>query len=64
MLLLNGGMATRFGGRVKGVVDALPNRSFLALQASRLKALAADYEAERDRADKAEKLSTYTQVTF
>jgi len=42
MLLLNGGMATRFGGRVKGVVDALPNRSFLALQASRLKALAAE----------------------
>jgi UTP--glucose-1-phosphate uridylyltransferase len=39
LLLLNGGMATRFGGRVKGVVDALPGRSFLALQASRLRAL-------------------------
>jgi UTP--glucose-1-phosphate uridylyltransferase len=36
MVVLNGGMATRFGGRVKGVVDALPGRSFLALQASRL----------------------------
>lgn len=36
LLLLNGGMATRFGGRVKGVVDALPGRSFLALQAERM----------------------------
>ena len=36
MVVLNGGMATRFGGRVKGVVDALPGRSFLGLQASRL----------------------------
>jgi UTP--glucose-1-phosphate uridylyltransferase len=41
MVVLNGGMATRFGGRVKGVVDALPGRSFLGLQASRLAALAA-----------------------
>lgn len=29
--ILNGGMATRFGGRVKGVVDVLPGKSFLAL---------------------------------
>ncbi|HCP47540.1 MAG TPA: hypothetical protein DIU15_15975, partial [Deltaproteobacteria bacterium] len=36
LVLLNGGMATRFGGRVKGVVDALPGRSFLSLQAERL----------------------------
>ena len=36
LVLLNGGMATRFGGRVKGVVDALPGRSFLSLQASRM----------------------------
>lgn len=36
MVVLNGGMATRFGGRVKGVVDALPGRSFLGLQAGRL----------------------------
>lgn len=36
LILLNGGMATRFGGRVKGVVDALPGNSFLALQAKRL----------------------------
>lgn len=36
LLLLNGGMATRFGGRVKGIVDALPGRSFLALQAERM----------------------------
>ena len=41
LLLLNGGMATRFGGRVKGVVDALPGRSFLALQAHRLTELGA-----------------------
>ena len=41
LLLLNGGMATRFGGRVKGVVDALPGRSFLALQASRLRSMGA-----------------------
>ena len=40
LIVLNGGMATRFGGRVKGVVDALPGRSFLALQLSRLAALA------------------------
>ena len=36
LLLLNGGMATRFGGRVKGVVDALPGKSFLGLQVRRL----------------------------
>jgi UTP--glucose-1-phosphate uridylyltransferase len=33
VLILNGGMATRFGGVVKGVVDVLgPGRSFLALK--------------------------------
>jgi len=36
LVLLNGGMATRFGGRVKGVVEALPGRSFLDLQMSRM----------------------------
>ncbi len=36
LVLLNGGMATRFGGRVKGVVEALPGRSFLALQMARM----------------------------
>jgi len=41
VVVLNGGMATRFGGRVKGVVDALPGRSFLQLQASRLTAAGA-----------------------
>jgi len=39
LLLLNGGMATRFGGRVKGVIDALPGHSFLSLQMGRLRAL-------------------------
>jgi UTP--glucose-1-phosphate uridylyltransferase len=43
--LLNGGMATRFGGRVKGVVDALPGRSFLALQAQRLREARAELDA-------------------
>jgi len=32
--ILNGGMATRFGGVVKGVVEVLPNRSFLELKLS------------------------------
>ena len=41
LILLNGGMATRFGGRVKGIVDALPGRSFLALQAERIAAIRA-----------------------
>lgn len=32
MIILNGGMATRFGGVVKGIVQALPGRSFLSLK--------------------------------
>ncbi len=32
VVILNGGMATRFGGVVKGVVEVLPGRSFLALK--------------------------------
>lgn len=31
-VVLNGGMATRFGGVVKAAVEALPSRSFLALK--------------------------------
>ncbi len=31
-LVLNGGMATRFGGVVKGVVEVLPGQSFLSLK--------------------------------
>ena len=31
-VILNGGMATRFGGVVKGVVEVLPGRSFLDLK--------------------------------
>lgn len=46
LVLLNGGMATRFGGRVKGVVDALPGRSFLALQAERVRLLREETGAE------------------
>lgn len=33
VVVLNGGMATRFGGVVKGVVEVLGGRSFLALKA-------------------------------
>lgn len=36
--VLNGGMATRFGGRVKGVVEALPNYSFLRLKLQEIRA--------------------------
>lgn len=32
VVILNGGMATRFGGVVKGVVEALPGQSFLNLK--------------------------------
>lgn len=32
VVILNGGMATRFGGVVKGTVEVLPGRSFLALK--------------------------------
>lgn len=32
VIILNGGMATRFGGIVKGTVEALPGRSFLCLK--------------------------------
>lgn len=31
-IILNGGMATRFGGKVKGIVEALPGHSFLDLK--------------------------------
>jgi UTP--glucose-1-phosphate uridylyltransferase len=37
VVVLNGGMATRFGGVVKGVVDVQPGRSFLALRAGDLR---------------------------
>ncbi|MGE0142157.1 MAG: UTP--glucose-1-phosphate uridylyltransferase [Planctomycetota bacterium] len=32
LVILNGGMATRFGGVVKGVVEVLPGQSFLGLK--------------------------------
>jgi UTP--glucose-1-phosphate uridylyltransferase len=35
-VILNGGMATRFGGMVKGVVEVLDGRSFLALKLGRM----------------------------
>ena len=32
VVILNGGMATRFGGKVKGVVEVVPGYSFLGLK--------------------------------
>ena len=40
-VVLNGGMATRFGGVVKGVVEAVGGRSFLELKLAQTAALAA-----------------------
>jgi UTP--glucose-1-phosphate uridylyltransferase len=40
-VVLNGGMATRFGGAVKGTVEVLPGRSFLQLAAQGVAELAA-----------------------
>lgn len=45
VIVLNGGMATRFGGVVKGVVEALPGRSFLQLTARRILDLEERYGA-------------------
>jgi UTP--glucose-1-phosphate uridylyltransferase len=39
-VVLAGGMATRFGGVVKAVVDALPGRSFLALKLADIRGVA------------------------
>ncbi len=39
-VVLNGGMATRFGGVVKGTVEVLDGRSFLQLAAERVRRLA------------------------
>jgi UTP--glucose-1-phosphate uridylyltransferase len=39
-VILNGGMATRFGGRVKGVVEAVDGRSFLEIKLSQSAAVA------------------------
>ncbi len=40
VVLLNGGMATRFGGKAKGVTEALGKRSFLDLRLSQIAAMA------------------------
>ncbi len=42
VIVLNGGMATRFGGVVKGMVEALPGRSFLDLKISQVRAVGRD----------------------
>lgn len=41
VLILNGGMATRFGGRVKGVVEVVDGWSFLGLRLANIAAAAA-----------------------
>ncbi|MDI7266562.1 MAG: UTP--glucose-1-phosphate uridylyltransferase [Myxococcota bacterium] len=38
-VVMNGGMATRFGGVPKGTAEALPGRSFLALKIAQIRAL-------------------------
>jgi UTP--glucose-1-phosphate uridylyltransferase len=43
--VLNGGMATRFGGRVKGIVPAVDDRSFLELKLGQVADLAAELGA-------------------
>ena len=42
VVILNGGMATRFGGRVKGIVEVVDERSFLDLKLSDLTRWSAD----------------------
>jgi UTP--glucose-1-phosphate uridylyltransferase len=37
VVILNGGMATRFGGVVKGVVDVVPGHSFLSMKFAAMK---------------------------
>ena len=44
-LVLNGGLATRFGGAVKGIVEVFDGKSFLALKAEDVKLAAAQYGA-------------------
>jgi UTP--glucose-1-phosphate uridylyltransferase len=45
LLLLNGGMATRFGGVVKGTVPVVDGRSFLAFKLDDARRVAARYDA-------------------
>jgi UTP--glucose-1-phosphate uridylyltransferase len=40
VVVLNGGMATRFGGGVKGVVEVVPGKSFLALKIEQIRQVA------------------------
>lgn len=46
VLLLNGGMATRFGGIAKGAAKALADRSFLDLRLSQVADVAARYQTK------------------
>jgi UTP--glucose-1-phosphate uridylyltransferase len=45
-IILNGGMATRFGGRVKGVVEAVDGQSFLEIKLGQAVALASAVGAD------------------
>ena len=46
VVVLNGGMATRFGGVVKGTVDVFDGKSFLELKAQDVKRASEKYETE------------------
>jgi len=45
VIILNGGMATRFGGEVKGLVEVYDGRSFLRLKIENVKHVAERYHA-------------------
>lgn len=45
MVVLAGGMATRMGGVVKALVEALPGKTFLALRLAEIRALEREYGA-------------------
>jgi UTP--glucose-1-phosphate uridylyltransferase len=46
VVVLNGGMATRFGGVVKGVVDVFDNQSFIGLKAADVAKASKKYAAD------------------
>src|SRR5450432_4760439 len=45
LLVLAGGMATRMGGVIKALVDAIPGKSFLDLRRAEMRAIERRYQA-------------------
>ncbi|MBL1420753.1 MAG: UTP--glucose-1-phosphate uridylyltransferase [Alphaproteobacteria bacterium] len=45
LAIINGGMATRFGGEVKGIVEVLPDYSFIRVMVEKVKLLSRKYKA-------------------